>query len=321
MQASLSGAPPANFEGVIIGIVAGDRREQEIARRAAASGAAVRAFGFPWPDEGIAGVEHTANARAALAGAHFGLFPIPGSAADGTLFAPALKEKVVADAALFGVMAPGAHVILGLANEKIEHAAKAAGVTLHEYDGDVRLMLLRAPAIVEGIVKVLIENTDFTIQKAAIGVVGQGTIAALLTRTLVLLGGCVNVFARNPIQRASASAIGATAWPLDALGERAQTLDILISCVPANVVNRKILERVSSKALIVDVAAPPGGVEQAAAAALGLRSVWARGLGNRAPISVGASQWVGLQERIQNILTSPGSPLSGSSVMAGQAVK
>lgn len=309
MSSAASAGRPADFRSVIIGIVAGDRREQEIARRAAMSGAKVRAFGFPWPEEGIVGVEHAESAHAALSGAHIGLFPIPGSAADGALYAPARKEKIIADQALFAVMAPGAHVLLGIANARISAAAKAAGVTLHEYDGDVRLMYLRAPAIVEGILKVLIENTEFTIQRAEIGVVGQGTIGAVLTRTLVLLGGHVHVFARNPVQRAAAMAVGANGWPLNALSDRAPGLNILISCVPAKVVDRRILQRLSKKSLVVDVAAPPGGVDLAAASEIGLRGLWARGLGNRAPISVGASQWVGLEERIEDILAGASSPL------------
>jgi dipicolinate synthase subunit A len=299
----------ADFRGVIIGMLGGDRREQEIARRAAATGASVRAFGFPWPDEGVAGVKQAKSATAALAGAHFGLFPIPGSTPEGVLFAPTLREKVVIDSGLLGKMAPGAHVILGIANDRIKTAAARAGVTLHEYDNDVRLMLLRGPAIIEGILKVLIENTDFTIHRAEIGVVGQGTIGSLLTRTLVLLGARANVFARNPIQRAAATAVGAMSWPLDALPGRAPMLEILISLVPTRVVTRAILQRFSRNTLIVDVAAPPGGIDLAAASELGVRTVWARGLGSRAPVSVGASQWIGLEERITAILNSPASPL------------
>lgn len=302
-------AVAADFRGVIIGMLGGDRREQEIARRAVATGACVRAFGFPWPDEGIAGVERAKSATAALAGAHFGLLPIPGSTPEGVLFAPALKEKVVIDSGLLGVMAPGAHVILGIANDRIKAAAASAGVTLHEYDNDVRLMLLRGPAIIEGILKVLIENTDCAIHGSEIGIVGQGTIGSLLSRTLVLLGARVNVFARNPVQRAAATAVGATSWPLDALPERAPGLQILVSLVPTRVVTRAILERLSRNALVVDVAAPPGGIDLAAASELGLRAVWARGLGSRAPVSVGASQWIGLEERIAAILRSPASPL------------
>src|SRR6266850_2207630 len=41
-----------------IGMLGGDKREQEIARRAAATGAEVRACGFPWPEQGISGVQH-----------------------------------------------------------------------------------------------------------------------------------------------------------------------------------------------------------------------------------------------------------------------
>ncbi len=299
----------ADFTGVIIGMVGGDRREQEIARRAAATGATVRCFGFPWPDEGIVGAEPSSSAAAAFAGAHFGLLPIPGSTAEGALFAPASTEKIVVDASFFAPMHPRAQVFLGIANERIKAAAAAARITLHEYDSDVRLMLLRGPAIVEGILKVLIENTDFTIQRAEIGVVGHGTIAALLTRTLLLLGARVNVFARNPVQRAAASAVGATSWPLELLSELAPKLQIIVSLVPANVVSQPILERLPRGTLVVDVAAPPGGVDLAAASELGLRAVWARGLGSRAPVSVGASQWVGLKERILAILASPSSPL------------
>jgi dipicolinate synthase subunit A len=308
MQQTTSDKQRQDFKGITIAVVAGDRREQEIARLAAVNGATVRAFGFPWPEPGIVGVEHAQDAHSALKGAHFGLFPIPGSSADGALFSPAFKEKIIPDAALLGAMAPGAHIFLGITNHVVETAAKSAAVTLHEYDGDTQLMYLRAPAVVEGILKVLIENTDFTIKGAQIAVVGQGTISSVLTRTLILLGGHVHVFARNPTQRAAAMAFGAVAWPLDTLGDRCSSIDILISCVPAKVVNRAILQLLPKRALVVDVAAPPGGVDLATATELGLRNVWARGLGNRAPAIVGASQWVGLEERIRQVLAGPNSP-------------
>jgi dipicolinate synthase subunit A len=79
-------------------MVGGDRREQEMAHRAAATGATVRCFGFPWPEEGIAGIVPSPSAAAALEEEHFGPLPIPGRAADGALFAPASREKIVVDA-------------------------------------------------------------------------------------------------------------------------------------------------------------------------------------------------------------------------------
>ena len=77
-----------DWNKVSIAIVGGDRREQEIARCAAETGASVRAYGFPWPDEGISGVVHESNASDCFEKADFALFRLPGIAPDGALFAP-----------------------------------------------------------------------------------------------------------------------------------------------------------------------------------------------------------------------------------------
>ncbi len=293
---------PLRLDGYVIAVVGGDRREQEIARLAAATGAVVRAYGFPWPERGIAGVEPAPGARSAMEGANFALFPIPGMAEDGSLFAPWAKERIVPDEGLLSALAPGAHIILGRADDRLRAAARARSIGLHEYEGDVALMLMRGPAIVEGLLEVVIENTDITIHGSRVCVVGQGTIGSLVTRTLILLGAQVHVAARNPVQRAAAYAAGAAALPLEGLVELAPALDILISSVPARVVGRPVLEKLPPHALVVDVAAPPGGVDLEAAADLGLRGVWARGLGSRAPVTVGASQWAGIAARIETIL-------------------
>ena len=50
------------------------------------------------------------------------------------------------------------------------------------------------------------------------------------------------------------------------------------------------------------IAAPPGGIDREAAAKLGLKFVWARGLGSRAPVTVGRSQWSGIRRRIEDIV-------------------
>jgi dipicolinate synthase subunit A len=40
-------------------------------------------------------------------------------------------------------------------------------------------------------------------------------------------------------------------------------------------------------------------MDRDAITALGLRAVWARGLGSRAPVTVGRSQWSGIRRRIE----------------------
>lgn len=285
-----------------IGMLGGDRREQEIARRAAATGADVRAYGFPWPDEGIAGVKHLSDPAAVLNGAKFALFPIPGIAANGALFAPAAPSPIIPDRSLLSRMAPRAHIILGWADKNLKAHADALSIKLHEYEWDRSLMLQRTPAIIEGLLKIVFENTDITVHGGNACVVGQGTIGAVLTRYLVALGAHTAVVARNPEQRAAAFVAGATPYKFDDFPELAPRLDFIFSTVPSRVVDEGVLARLRKSAFIVDLAAPPGGVDFDAAKRLGLRAIWGRGLGSRAPVTVGASQWGGIRERIEQIL-------------------
>jgi dipicolinate synthase subunit A len=284
-----------------IAVVGGDEREQEIALQAAGTGARVRAFGFPWPEGGIDGVELAAGAAAALRGAHYALFPIPGIATDGTLFAPAAAEPIKPDAGLLAELHPGAHILLGLADGALRAAARDAGVTLHEYETDRELMLLRAPAIAEGAIRIAIERTRVTLHASEVAVVGFGNIGSHLARTLVGLGADVHVAARNPVQRADAYASGARPAPLERLPEIAPRLAAVFSTVPAPVVGKGVLGRLRKGTLVMDLAAPPGGVDLTLARELGMEAVWARGLGRRAPVTVGRSQWNGVRARLERI--------------------
>src|SRR6266853_719033 len=203
-------APAIDGKSLRIGMLGGDRREQEIARRAAATGADVRAYGFPWPDAGISGVTHLSDPAAVLDNAKFALFPIPGISTSGALFAPSAETPIIPDRALLSRMAPQAHIILGWADKDLKMHADALSIKLHEYEWDRSLMLQRTPAIIEGLLKIIIENTAITIHNAQACVVGQGTIGTVLTRYLVALGAHTHIAARNAEQRATAYVAGAT---------------------------------------------------------------------------------------------------------------
>jgi len=283
-----------------IALLGGDERDPEIARLAAETGAKVRAFGLPWPEGGVPGVTVADDPQSAVADAHYLFFPIPlGIGLE--IYAPHSDRPILADADLLGLLAPGAHAWCGRATPEIRQAAEEAGVTLHEYDYDRELMMLRGPAIVEGAIQAAIEATDITINAARVVVVGYGNIGSLLARTLLALGARVHVAARNPIQRAAAYAIGAIPVPLDELPELAPDIDMVFSTVPARIVGREVLERLPRGSLVLDIAPPPDHADLDLAAVLGHRAVWARGLGRRAPVTVGRSQWMGLRRYIEEI--------------------
>jgi dipicolinate synthase subunit A len=291
---------PVDWARLRIAVVAGDERDPEIARLAATTGAAVAAFGIPWPRTRIEGVERATSAAAAIDGADYVFLPIP-LGVGLVLYAPHAPEPILADEALFSKAAPDAWAFCGRATDEVRAAAEGAGVHVHEYDPDRELMLLRAPAIVEGALQQAIAATDVTINDAEVVVVGFGNIGQLLARTLRGLGARVHVAARNPIQRAGAYADGLLPLALEELPDLAPSLDMVFSTVPAPVVDRPFLERLRRGTLVLDIAPPPDHANLDLAAELGHRAVWARGLGKRAPVTVGRSQWSGLRRYITEI--------------------
>ena len=293
-----------DWRSLTLAIVGGDEREREIARLAATTGATVRAFGFPWPDRGIEGVIRAPNARRAMADAHHALLPVP-RGVDGRLYALGAAEPIPIAPELFAPLRDGAHVFCGRVTDEIAAATRDLPITLHAYDPDRELMLERAAAVAEGVLELTIERTDITIHSAKVAVVGFGNIGSVLTRRLLALGADVHVAARNPIQRAAAAADGASAVPLEALADLAPELSMVFSTVPARVVDRRVLERLAPDSLVLDVVPPPERSDLEAAAELGHRAVWARGLGRRAPITVGSSQWFGIRRRIEAIASEP----------------
>jgi dipicolinate synthase subunit A len=293
-------APIRHWHELTIAIVGGDVREAEIARSAAATGAAVRGFGFPWPSEGIAGVIKAASAPDALLGGTTALFPIAGIK-EGCLYAPSLREPIRIDAELLGGMGVGAHIITGSAEATLRREAERRSLSIHEYEHDQESRLLRAPSVVEGVLATLIANTDYSLHGAEIAVLGQGVLGRLLAIDLHKLGARVHAVARDPVQRAEAAVQGIAACDLEGLRAIAPGLDSLISAVPVKLVSADLLRRLRPGALVIDLASPPGSVDLEAAENLPIKAIWARGLGARAPVTVGRAQWLAIRRRIEAI--------------------
>lgn len=294
-------APIKSWNELNLAIVGGDQREQEIARCAAATGAVVRAFGFPWPERGIAGVTRTRSAAEATAGAAVALFPIAGIK-DGCLYAPGLASPPRIDDDLIGGMTPGGHIFAGAADATLQRLAETYSLSVQQYEHDAEAKLMRAPSVVEGVLATLIANTAISIHGSTIAVLGQGALGGLLTLTLHKLGARVHAVARDPVQRAQASLHGVAACDFDGLLTLVPHLDILISSVPSRIVDLDMMRHLRPGALVVDLASPPGSVDFDAARTLPIKAIWARGLGARAPVTVGRAQWWAVRRRIGDLL-------------------
>lgn len=295
-----------DLTGRIAAVLGGDGREVEIARQLVQAGATVRTCGLP---EGpVEGWSVCATVDEAVAGAEIVICPVPLPGPDGTLFAPAASQKLLVDRHTLRPMQRGGILITGRASRLMKEAAEALGLRLYEYEHEEDLMLLRAPAVAEGAIRTAIEQTDVTLHHHPCLVVGFGKIGPTLAQALLGLQARVTVAARNPVQRARAWAMGCEVTSLEQLPDVLGRMAVVFNTVPARLFTRDVLASVGPRAVLIDLSAPPGGVDFEAAQALGVKAIWARGLGGRAPRTVGQSQWQGIVRILAAELSSSAKP-------------
>jgi len=296
-----------DLRGRTVAVLGGDGREVEIIRQAVAVGARVRACGLPADAVREAGGTPYPTIAETVRDADVVICPVPLPADDGSLFAPLTGDRLIPDTETLHGMRRGGILITGRASVPMRQAALVLGLRLREYEHEEDLMLLRAPAIAEGAIRLAIEHTAVTLHRNPCMVVGFGKIGPALAAALLGLGARVFVAARNPVQLARAWAMGCEPVPVSALAEHAPRMVVIFHTAPARLFTREILQRLGKDVLLVDLSGPPGGVDFNAARELGVPAIWARGLGGRAPRTVGASQWMG----ISRILSSELDPAAG----------
>ena len=282
-------------------VLGGDGREVECVRQLLAEGATVRTCGLPEGD-GIEEASAYSTVAEAVQGTHIIICPVPLPQPDGAIFSPHSADKLYVDAGSLSEAVHGGVLVTGRAGPQMQEASEKHGLKLREYEQDEELMVLRAPAIAEGAIRIAIEHTEVTLHDNPCLIVGFGKIGPALARTLAGIGARVTVAARNPLQRAKAWEMGCTAVPLNQLTASAGRARVIFNIAPARLLDRAVLESLDTQTLLIDLAAPPGGIDFDAARELGLTAIWGRGLGGRAPRTVGQAQWKGIKAILEEEL-------------------
>ncbi len=285
-----------------VAIVGGDAREREIIRLMKEKGIRVKAIGLPRNAEDILGCLQEETIADAVEGVHAIVCPIPGVGKDDSIFAPSWPEKLYLSVEALRLAEKDAVLIMGLASPNIKAMVNEAGLRLREYEMDEELMILRSAAVAEGAIKIAIENTDITIHRNAVAVLGFGRMAMSLVRLLDAMKARVTLFARNPVQLARAWDMGVEISHLRNLASEIHNFKMVFNTIPVRYLDREIIRLTDPKVLLMDLAAPPGGIDFEAAKELNRTAIWARGLGARAPVTVGASQWKGISEFLRQDL-------------------
>lgn len=179
-------------------------------------------------------------------------------------------------------------VFAGMVSRNFEMKAEKKKVRIHDYFSREDVTVMNTVPTVQGILKVIFDNIDYTVHSSKCAVFGFGRVAKLTAETLSSLGADVTVCARKSGDIALAETKGLKGVYISDFKDFAKNYDILINTVPSLVINREILENLRKECLIIDVASSPFGTDFTTALGLGLNAVQCSSLpGKVAPKTAG----------------------------------
>lgn len=228
--------------------------------------------------------------------------PLPFSKDDKTINAPFHIEKIPIEM-VFERINKDQLLMAGKIKEDHKKKAKDYGIDFIDYFGREELQVLNAIPTAEGALKLAIENSAITLHDSNVLILGFGRIGKVLAKMLYGIGANVYVAARKTEDIAWINALSYRAVRLNQLDEYMDNMDFVFNTVPSLILNKERLERLHRKALVIDLASKPGGVDFKWAEELGINTIHALGLpGKVAPVTAARI----IKDTIYNILEERG---------------
>jgi len=152
--------------------------------------------------------------------------------------------------------------------EMLEFANRDAYILMERDD----VAIYNSIPTVEGVIMMLVENTDYTIFGSNIYVFGFGRVGETLARTLKNLGANVTVVVRSKKNYARVKELKMNPLYIEKVKAKISDANIIINIVPALVITRDILDEVNVNTFILDISSKPGGVDFEYAKKRGLKA-------------------------------------------------
>lgn len=174
----------------------------------------------------------------------------------------------------------------------------------YAYDpsGDEAFLRANARLTAEGAIFRAMQRQGRALLGATVLITGFGRIAQELTVRLAAMGSFVIVCARNELQMRRAHTLGAHPVPLSQAASACRQADVIFSTVPAHVLGKSELDKISKDALVIELASPPYGMNIELARHMGVSVALESGVpGRYAPMNAGAALFEALERCLAQI--------------------
>ena len=264
--------------GVEIAVMGGDARQLEVIKKLAELDSKISLIGFEQLNHPFAGASKEKINEMDFSSIDAVILPIPGTDLEGKIETIFSNEEVVLKSELLSKTPPHCTIYSGISNAYLDSITKKVNrkvVKLFERDD---VAIYNSIPTVEGTIMMAIQHTDFTIHGSRVMVLGLGRTGMSVARSFHVLGAKVKVGARKSEHIARITEMGMEPFFLDNLEEVVKDVDICINTIPVNILTAKVLAKMPTHTLIIDLASKPGGTDFRYAEKRGIKALLAPGL-------------------------------------------
>lgn len=224
--------------------------------------------------------------------------PIPLSA-DGLKLNAPLHQADVELQDVADNMPKGRLLIAGKISEDFAVKVKDKGARVVDIMEREDMAILNSIPTAEGAVQIAMEELPYTIHNSNTIVLGLGRVGFTLAMLLKHMGANVKVAVRKSKDISRAAAFGLGCVTFDELPYSISGYPLIYNTVPAKVLDKNVLQFVSTDALIIDLASKPGGVDFEYAQHKGIKAIHALSLPGKVAPSTSANY---MESVIHNII-------------------
>lgn len=261
-----------------IAVVGGDARQLEVIRRLIELDAKVSIIGFDLLNNGFIGANQIKISELDFKHIDALILPVGGTTGSGEVMTTFSNEVVVIEEESIRKTPETCVIYTGISNEylnNIEKNTRRKVVRIFDRDD---IAIYNSIPTVEGTIMMAIQHTDFTIHGSKVMVIGLGRTGMSVARAFHGLGAKVSVGVHRSEHLARVIEMGLDGFYTDTLDIAVQDADIIINTVPKQIITSKVISKMQSHALIIDLASKPGGTDFRYAEKRGIKAILALSL-------------------------------------------
>lgn len=261
------------LKGLQIAVIGGDARQIEVIRKLSELDARISLIGYEQLDHSFTGAVKEKITEINFKEIDAIILPVAGTSTDGevdTIFSNEqikLTEKNLTDTPLHCT------VYSGITNEYLTKITTNANRKLELLFERNDVAIYNSIPTVEGVLMLVIQNTDYTIHSSKTVVLGLGRNGMTISRVFSSLGAKVKVGARKTEHIARIEEMGLDSFHLEELEKNIKDADIVINTIPHLIVTADVISKMPHHTLIIDIASKPGGTDFRYAEKRGIKAI------------------------------------------------